>query len=67
MTKKYPILLNISRSKSRQGRKFGQLVERKIRNFLENHTQTVVERLVSGSFLKKSKFNIFLNQQFELL
>ena len=51
MTKKHPILLNISTSKSRQVRKFGQLVERKIRNFLENHTQTVVDKLVSQALL----------------
>ena len=49
------ILLNVSRSKGSQIRKFGQLKEHNERNFfffLKNRTQKVVEKLVPHSFIK---------------
>ena len=48
-------LLNVSRSKGSQIRKFGQLKEHNERIFfffLENRTQKVVEKLVPHSFIK---------------
>ena len=46
------LLPNISRSKGNQTMKFGQLAECNMRNiFMKNHTQNVVEKLFSGSFL----------------
>ena len=44
---------NISKSKE-QAMKFGQLIEYNMRNIfsLKNHTQNVVEKLVSDPFLK---------------
>ena len=45
------ILLNISKSKSNQTMKFGQLLECNMRNFfLKSHTQNVVEKLVPDFF-----------------
>ena len=45
------ILLNISRSKSNQTMKFGQLLECNMRKFfLKSHTQNVVEKLVPDLF-----------------
>ena len=45
------ILLNISRSKSNQTMKFGQLLECNMGNFfLKSHTQNVVEKLVPDLF-----------------
>ena len=47
------ILPNISRSKGNQIMKFNQLIECNMRNvFRENHTQIVVDKLVSDPFLK---------------
>ena len=47
------ILPNISRSKSNQTMKFGQLIECNMKNiFLKNHTQNMVEKLVPDPFLK---------------
>ena len=47
------LLPNISRSKGNQTMKFGQLAEYNMRNiFMKNHTQNVVEKLFSDSFLK---------------
>ena len=43
------ILSNISRSKDNHANKLGQLIET---FFLKNHTQNVVEKLFSDSFLK---------------
>ena len=44
---------NISRSKSNQTVKFGQLINYNMRNiFLENYTQNVVEKLFPDPFLK---------------
>ena len=56
------MLPNISRSKGNQTMKFGQLIECKMRNIflekssLKNHTQNVVEKLVSDSFLKNKNW-----------
>ena len=50
------VLPNISRSKVNHIMKFGQLVAHNMRNiFLKYHTQNVVEKLVPGPFIKKSK------------
>ena len=47
------ILSNISRSKSNQTMKFGELLEHNMRNiFLINHTQNMLEKLFSDPFLK---------------
>ena len=47
------ILPIISRRKSNQTMKFGQLIECNMRNiFLENHAQNVVEKIVPDPFLK---------------
>ena len=48
------IIPNISKSKENQAMKFGQLIEYNMRNIfsLKNHTQNVVEKLVSDPFLK---------------
>ena len=44
---------NISRNKSNQAIKFGQLIEYDMRSiFLKNHTQNVAEKLLPGPFLK---------------
>ena len=44
---------NISRNKSNQAIKFGQLIEYNMRSiFLKNHTQNVAEKLLPGPFLK---------------
>ena len=46
------ILPNVSRSKSNQTIKFGQLVEYNMRNiFVENHTQNVLEKLFPDPYL----------------
>ena len=48
------ILPNISRRKSNQTIKFGQLIEHNMRNnVVENHTQNVVKKLFPDPFLKK--------------
>ena len=48
------IIPNISKSKENQAMKFGQLIEYNMRNIisLKNHTQNVVEKLVSDPFVK---------------
>ena len=60
------ILANISRSKSSQKMKFGQLIENNMRNiFLENsYTKCGGEKL--ESFYKKSKLSISQDQQPEI-
>ena len=46
------ILPNVSRRKSNQAMKFGQLIECNMRNiFLKNHTQNVTEKLFPEPFL----------------
>ena len=48
------ILSNISRSKSNQTIKFGQLIECNMKTFFsKNHTQNVMEKLASDVLLKK--------------
>ena len=48
------ILLNISRSKSNQAMKFGQLIEYNVRSmFVKNHTQNALGRLFPDPYLKK--------------
>ena len=43
--------------------KFSQLIEYNMRNiFLNNHAQTVVEKLVTDPFIKKLKLCISLDQ-----
>ena len=47
------ILPNISKSKDNQIMKFGPLIKYNMRNiFLQNHTQNVAEKVVSGPFLE---------------
>ena len=47
------VLPNISKSKCNQTIKFGQLIEYNMKNiFLENYTQTVVEKLFLDPFIK---------------
>ena len=47
------VLPNISKSKCNQTIKFGQLIEYHMKNvFLENYTQTVVEKLFLDPFIK---------------
>ena len=57
------LLPNISRSKGNQTMKFGQLAECNMRNiFMKNHTQNVVEKLFSGSFLINQNWaNLWIN------
>ena len=44
---------NISRSKSKQAMKFGQLIEYNMELFfLKNHAQNMVEKLASDPFIK---------------
>ena len=51
------ILLNISRSKGNQTMKFGQLIERKMKNiFLEKSYTKMMEKRFSDSFIKN--FNL---------
>ena len=51
------ILPNISRSKSNQTMKFGQLLEYSMSNiFLKNHTQNMVEKLFTDHFLKRQNW-----------
>ena len=58
------ILPNISRSKSNQTTKFGQLIEYNMRNiFLEKSYTKCGEETISHPFLsKKPKLSIFLDQ-----
>ena len=55
------ILPNISRCRSNQKMKFGQLIEYNMRNsYLKNYTQNVVEKLFPNP--TKSKLRISLDQ-----
>ena len=60
---------NISRSKSNQTMKFGQLIVYNMRNpFLEESSTKSAEEVTSTLFLKKkSKFSIYLDQQSQIL
>ena len=58
------ILSNIARSKGSQTMKFRQLTES---NILKKHTQSVVEKLVTNPFIKKSKFSISLDQVWNII
>ena len=50
------ILSNLSRSKSNQTMKFGQLLENNMKNiFLEKLYKNVVEKLLPSLFLKKNE------------
>ena len=61
-------LTNISRSKSSQTMKFDQLIEYDMRNiFLEKSRTKRGAESSPRTFYKKSKFNIPLDQQAELL
>ena len=56
------ILINISRSKANQTKKFGQLIEYRLRNiFVKSHTQHVVEKLFTYPFLKNQNRTYLLN------
>ena len=62
------ILSNISRSKSNQAMKFGQLIEYNIRNtFLEKLYTKCAGETIPRPLPKKSKLSISLNQQFKVL
>ena len=50
------ILPNISRNKTNQTMKFGQLAEYWEKFCLKNHTQNVVEKLFPDSFLKNQNW-----------
>ena len=53
------ILPNVSRSKSNQTTKFGQLVEYNMRNiFVENHTQNVLEKLFPDPYVKYQNWKV---------
>ena len=60
---------NISRSKSNQTIKFGQLIAYNMRNpFLEESRTKSAEEVTSTLFFKKkSKFSIYLDQQSQIL
>ena len=47
------VLLNISRSKDSETIGFGQLIEYRLKDilFLKNHTQNMVEKLLSDPFI----------------
>ena len=47
------VLLNISRSKDSETIRFGQLIEYHVKDilFLKNHTQNMVEKLLSDPFI----------------
>ena len=47
------VLLNISRSKDSETIRFGQLIEYRLKDilFLKNHTQNMVEKLLSDPFI----------------
>ena len=62
------ILPNISRSKSNQAMKFGQLIEYNIRNIcLEKSYTKCAGETIPRPLPKKSKLSISLNQQFKVL
>ena len=53
------ILSNLSRSKSNQTMKFGQLLENNMKNiFLEKLYKNVVEKLLPSPFLKKNEIKL---------
>ena len=61
------ILPNISRSKSKQTMKLGQLIEYNMRNiFLEKPSTKYGGETSPRAFFKKSKFSISLDQQSEI-
>ena len=58
----------ISRSKGNQTMKFGPLIEHNMRNiFLEKSYAKCVGKASPRLFYKKSKFNISLDQQLQML
>ena len=60
------IFTNISRSKSNQAMKFGQLTEYNMRNiFLEKSYSKCSRETIPRLFSKKSKLNISLDQYFK--
>ena len=57
------ILPNISRSKGNRTMKFGQFIEYNVEIFfLKNHTQRLVEKLVTDPFSEKLKTSTSLDQ-----
>ena len=57
------ILPNISRSKGNRTMKFGQFIEYNVEIFfLKNHTQHLVEKLVTDPFSEKLKTSTSLDQ-----
>ena len=62
------ILSNISRSKGKQTMKFGQVIEYNMRNvFLEKWNASGGAEASLRPFYRKSKLNISLDQQSEML
>ena len=62
------ILLNISRSKSNQAMKFGQLIEYNMRNIsVEKSYTKCAGETIPRPLSKKSKLSISLDQQCEVL
>ena len=61
-------LPNISRSKSNQATKIGQLIEYNMRNIsLEKSYTTRAEETIPRHFSKKSKMSLSLDKQFNVL
>ena len=57
------IMPNISRSKGNRTMKFGQFIEYNVEIFfLKNHTQRLVEKLVTDPFSEKLKTSTSLDQ-----
>ena len=62
------MLPNILRSKGNQTMKFAQLIKYNMRNtFLKKILQKCGEETISEHFSKKSRFNISLDQEFNVL
>ena len=62
------LLPNISRSKTNQATKFGQLIEYNIRSiFLEKSYTKCAGETIPRPLPKKSKLSMSLNQQFKVL
>ena len=62
------IFTNISKSKSNQVMKFGQLIECNMKNiFLEKSYTKCDRKIIPRPFSKKSKLNIFLDQYSKVL
>ena len=59
--------VKVTRSKSNQTTKFGQLVEYNIRNIFLEKPYVKLEKLVLDPFSKISKLNISLDEQSEVL